>query len=311
MGCDWLLYSSFYCLRVFILTNSNDKNVYTLIDNESDLSDLTSQLEDSNWLAIDTEFERVNTYYPKLCLLQISNGEIHAVIDPLSIDDMSPLYDLIYKDTIKKVLHSAHQDLEIFFNLKGTVPVPLFDTQIAAPLMGYAKGIGYGNLIFEVLDVSLDKGHARTDWTRRPLSDEQLRYAVDDVIYLGQVYELFIDKLTQENKLNPLIEQFSALSKSETYEPDPGRMWKKIFAARKLKGENLEILKHLAAWRELTARELNRPRKWIIPDHALVDMAKNKPDQKEALLEIDKVGEKTVKRHGDALLKIIAETGKI
>ena len=293
------------------MIDTNEKNGFTLIDNEAALFDLTSQLNNSSWLALDTEFERVNTYYPKLCLLQISNGETHAVIDPLAIDDMSSLYDLLYKDSIAKVLHSAHQDLEIFYNIKGNVPVPLFDTQIAAPLLGHAKGIGYGNLIFEALDISLDKDHARTDWTKRPLTDEQLRYAVDDVIYLGQVYELFMRKLTQENKLASLTEQFNTLSKPETYEPDPGRMWKKIFAARKLKGENLEILKQLAAWRELTARELNKPRKWIIPDHALVDMAKNRPDKKEALLKIDKVGEKTVNRHGDALLKIIAETSNV
>jgi ribonuclease D len=277
---------------------------FKLINNEQALLQLCEELNGSKWLAVDTEFERVSTYYPELCLVQISNGEITAVVDPLVIEDITPLLDLLYQPLITKVLHSAHQDLEIFFNIKGTVPTPLFDTQLAAPLLGYAVGIGYGNLINEALNIELDKGHARADWKMRPLTDDMLRYAADDVIYLGKVYELFIEKLVKIDNESLLTEKLARLVKEETYKPNPGLMWKKIFAAKKMKGKQLAVVKQLAAWREMTARDRNRPRKWIIPDHSLIQIAIQLPENKTQLLSIDKVGEKTVSRHGDDLLKI-------
>jgi len=281
---------------------------FTLIDDEQSLSQTCLQFSQSTWLAIDTEFERVSTYYPELCLVQISNGINTAVIDPIAINNLEPLFELLYQQSITKVLHSARQDLEIFFNIKGIVPTPLFDTQIAAPVLGYAKGIGYGNLVKEVLGIELDKGHARTNWKQRPLTEKQLRYAADDAIYLGKAYEIFIKKLIEVETLSSLDEQHVVLEKPETYQPDPEKMWKKIFAAKRLHGKPLAVVKQLAAWRELTARSRNRPRKWIIPDHALVDIAMRLPENKSELLQIDKVGEKTVSRHGDALLEIIEHT---
>ncbi len=276
---------------------------YTFVDDEKSLSQLCEQYSGSTWLAVDTEFERVSTYYPELCLVQVSNGTVHAVIDPLAINNMESLYDLFYQESITKIFHSAHQDLELFFHIKGAVPTPLFDTQIAAPLFDYAQGIGYGNLVKEVLDIELDKGHARTDWKKRPLAKEKLRYAADDAIYLGKIYEVFLQKLNDQHH-TILNEKLAILIKAENYEPDPANMWKKIFAAKRLKGKQLEIVKQLAAWREITARERNRPRKWILADHAMIEMAKISIKNKSDLLQIDKVSEKLVNRHGDALLKI-------
>lgn len=277
---------------------------FTFIDNEAALAQLCEQLNSSAWIAVDTEFERVSTYYPELCLIQVSNGTVHAVIDPLAIDNIEPLYELFYQESITKIFHSAHQDLELFFHIKGAVPTPLFDTQIAAPLFDYAEGIGYGNLVKEVLDIELDKGHARADWKKRPLTREQLRYAADDAIYLGKVYEVFLPKLNDQHK-TILTEKLARLIKPETYQPAPENMWKKIFAAKRMKGKQLEIVKELAAWREITARERNRPRKWILADHAMIEMAKGSFENKSDLLRIDRVSEKMVNRHGDALLKII------
>ena len=268
---------------------------------------MCEQLKPSTWLAVDTEFERVSSYYPELCLVQVSNGEITAVIDPITINDISPLLDLFYNPKITIVLHSAHQDLEIFFNIKRSVPIPLFDTQLAAPLLGYTQGIGYGNLVNEALEIELEKGHARADWKKRPISDEMLKYAADDVIYLAALYKLFIEKLKDVDDLSDMNERVDRLAKSETYEPDPGLLWKKIFAAKKMRGKPLETLKRLAAWREITARKRNRPRKWILPDHALVEMAKQSPENKTELITIDKVSEKIVNRHGDELLTIFKE----
>ncbi len=280
---------------------------FTLVDNEKLLSQVCVQLSNSTWLAVDTEFERVSTYYPELCLVQISNGIDTVVIDPLVINDLEPLFELLYQQSITKVLHSARQDLELFFNIKGVVLTPLYDTQITASALGYAKGIGYGNLIKEALGIELDKGHSRTDWKQRPLTEEQLRYAADDVIYLGKVYEVFLKKsITIEDTTN-VNDQLAVLEKSETYQPDPENMWKKIRAARQLNGKNLAVVKQLAAWRENAARNQNRPRKWILPDHSLIDIARQLPADKFQLSQIDKVGKKTVNRHGDALLQIITD----
>ena len=151
---------------------------FLFVDNEASLSELCKQLEQSNWLAVDTEFERVNTYYPELCLIQVSNGTVHAIIDPIAIDDLDSFYNLLYEESIIKVLHAAHQDVEIFFNIKKSIPTPLFDTQIAAPLFDYAQGIGYGNLVKEVLNIELEKGYARTNWKKRPTGCRRLQPAL-------------------------------------------------------------------------------------------------------------------------------------
>ena len=279
--------------------------MFSLIDNDASLSEISDKLSHSSVLAIDTEFERVNTYYPELCLVQLANGSETIIIDPLCINNLNPLYDLLYQESIVKVLHSAHQDLEIFFNIKGKVPSPLFDTQLVAPLLGYAEGIGYGNLVREVLSIELDKDQARTNWKQRALKQVQLEYAANDVIYLEKVYQIFSEKFKKLNDLSGYNERAARLLKPETYQPDPGILWKKIYAARKLKGSRLEIVKKLAAWREITARHKNRPRKWILSDHALIDIALSQPRTKSDLLKIDKLSQKIVDRYGDMFLEIV------
>lgn len=276
---------------------------FLFIDNEASLSELCTKLEQSNWLAVDTEFERVNTYYPELCLIQISNGPIHAIIDPIAIRHLEVFYDLLYNESITKVLHSAHQDLEIFFNIKRSIPKPLFDTQIAAPLFDYAQGIGYGNLVKEVLAIELDKGQSRTDWKKRPLTKEQLRYAADDAIYLGKIYDIFSEKINSIENLHNFNAQIERLYKPLTYEPDPASMWKKIYAAKRLKGKQLDIVKKLAEWREVTARKRNRPRKWILENNKIIDIAKLSIASKEDLLNV--INEKAFNRYGDDLFAIV------
>ncbi|MGB1799791.1 MAG: ribonuclease D [Gammaproteobacteria bacterium] len=276
---------------------------FLFIDNEASLSELCNKLEQSNWLAVDTEFERVNTYYPELCLIQVSNGIVHAIIDPIAIHNLDAFYNLLYDESITKVLHSAHQDLEIFFNIKKSIPTPLFDTQIAAPLFDYAQGIGYGNLVKEVLNIELDKGYARTNWKKRPLTKEQLRYAVDDAIYLGKIYEIFAEKIKSVENLHNFNAQIERLYKPQTYEPDPATMWKKIFAAKRLKGKQLDIVKKLAEWREITARKQNRPRKWVLENHQITDLAKLRLESKKDLLNV--INEKALNKHGDELFAIV------
>ncbi|MES9874721.1 MAG: ribonuclease D, partial [Candidatus Sedimenticola sp. 6PFRAG7] len=155
------------------------------VDTPKQLNALCEQLRGSPWLALDTEFVREKTYHPNFCLLQVANGEVAACVDPLVLDDITPLLDIIFDSGITKVFHAARQDLEIFQHLWQRLPVPLFDTQLAATLLGMGDQVGYGNLVKKTLGLELEKGHARTDWARRPLQETQLRYALDDVIYLG------------------------------------------------------------------------------------------------------------------------------
>lgn len=275
------------------------------IDCDLALSQYCGQLKGHTWLAVDTEFERVSTYYPELCLLQVANNEITVVIDPLAITHLEPLYDVLYDPSITKVFHAARQDLEIFFHDKGVLPFPIFDTQIAAALLGYDKQLSYANLIIEILGVELAKTQTRTNWKRRPLSRSQLQYAADDVIYLGQVYELLLPRLIEAGKLSLLEEECKALARPELYQPDPETMWLKIREAKKLEGKLLAVLQQLAAWREITARAENQPRKWILQDYTLVEMARSLPANPDDLSRIKGVNERLLQRHGAALLEVI------
>ena len=158
------------------------------VDTPQALDELCAQLRGSAWITLDTEFIRERTYYPQLCLIQVANESVIACIDPLALPDLAPLEALLADPQVLKVLHAASQDLEIFYHRMGRVPAPLFDTQVAASVLGLGEQIGYGRLVQELLGVELDKSHSRTDWSRRPLEPEQLRYAADDVRYLLQLY---------------------------------------------------------------------------------------------------------------------------
>lgn len=276
------------------------------IDSEQALQNLYGRLQGSSWIAVDTEFERVNTYYPELCLVQVTGNGMVAVIDTLSVTDLEPLYGLLYDPSITKVFHAARQDFELFFHLKGELPAPLFDTQIAASLLGYDQQIGYANLVREVLDVDLSKTQTRTDWKRRPLSSQQLHYAADDVIHLARLYALLRTSVIEAGRVSQLEEQCRLLNRPELYEPDPASMWRKI-RFREVKNFNeqsLAVFKQLAAWREMTARRKNRPRKWIIKDHALVAIARELPADRDSLCRLDGIDEKVMERYGDELLGI-------
>ena len=280
---------------------------FIYIDDFQALTKYCDQLKGSPWLAIDTEFEREKTYYPELALLQVTDGKNAAVIDPLAIDDLTPVMDLFYDKSITKIFHSARQDLEIFFNMKGSVPSPLFDTQMAAPLLGFPEQTGYANLVKGLTGVELSKSHTRTDWKRRPLNEGQLRYAIDDVIYLAQIYEKMVEQLTEMDRLNWLDKDFSEMTDPEIYEPDTNHVWRRIRSANRLKGNKLAVLQALAKWREETARSENRPRNWMLRDDAIIDMAHQLPDNKAAIFSIKGLHERVARKHGSELLKIIAE----
>lgn len=275
------------------------------VDTPQLLEKVCTTLANSQWLVIDTEFLRENTYYPEFCLLQLAGERTLACIDPLKIKHLEPLWELLYQPHITKVFHAGRQDLEIFYHLHGRLPQPLFDTQVAAPLLGYPEQIGYANLVSEILGVTLEKGHSRTDWSRRPLSPQQVEYAADDVRYLAPMYLRIREKLMALGRLEWLDEDFCHLSDPATYANPPGEAWRRIKGARKLKGRQLAILRRLAAWREELARQENRPRGWILKDDLLCHIARLKPQTPQALAQLRGLGEKTLKRHGETICRLV------
>jgi len=280
-------------------------NDFIYIDTASQLADICLKLAHSDWFALDTEFIRERTYYPKLCLLQIGTAELTVCVDPLALDDLSPLLTLIYSPQITKIFHASHQDLEIFFLLQGKIPTPIFDTQLAAPLLGYPSQAAYGTLVNTLLDVQLDKAHARADWSKRPLSQQQLEYAADDVRYLGPLYLKLKNELEERCRLNWTDDDFNELSKLSRYNNLPENAWQRIKSARHLNGGKLITLQALAAWREITAQKKNLPRSWLIKDEILTEIARAAPTTLNELSTLPNISEANLARHGKAIIDTV------
>ena len=290
-------------------TGEYNKLSYQYVDTAGDLETLCNALASAPYVAIDTEFLRENTYYPELCLVQVKFEDTLACIDTVAIaaDGLAPLSNLLTNTDITKVLHSASQDMEIFFMLDKRPAAPVFDTQVAAPLLGHAEQIGYGNLVKEVLSVTLAKAHTRADWSRRPIPDNQLHYALDDVIYLEQLYLKLHERLKKAGRLEWLENDFNELSRPERYNKPAKNMWQKLRSAQSMKGPQLAILQALAEWREITARETNRPRNWILKDDALADLAKQRPGSIKELSHLRSIGARTRDKHGKQLISLIED----
>jgi ribonuclease D len=276
------------------------------IDTADALLDVCAQLHGVPWLTLDTEFLREKTYYPKLCLLQVATPDLVACVDPLALEDISPLLEVIYREDTVKVLHAARQDMEIFYHLRGALPAPVFDTQIAALLLGFPDQIGYGSLVKETLGVELDKLHSRTDWSRRPLSDAQIRYAAEDVFYLAQVYRHLVEKLTELGRLDWLSEDFERLTHVGLYDNDPAQAWLKVRGGNRLRGPALAVLQALAAWRETLARDQNLPRGWLLRDDDLIEIARHMPATPAGLGAIRGLHERFIGKHGDRVIELVA-----
>ena len=281
------------------------------VETAEQLQQLCALIRPSGWLALDTEFMREKTYYPQFCLLQMCNGEVAACVDPLRIDSLEPLLELIYDPGITKVFHAGRQDLEIFHHLWHRLPQPLFDTQLAATILGLGDQLGYAGLVQKLLGHELDKGHTRTDWARRPLDQAQLRYALDDVIHLEEIYRRLRDRLRQLGREDWLREDFELLADPATYTPPDGESWQRIKGRQRLKGIELAVLQVLAEWRESQARKADRPKRWILKDEVLLELARRRPTGIQQLERIRGLEASTVKRQGARLLALIAEAVRL
>lgn len=285
--------------------SKTEQNNFLYVDTSAALLELCTNLQNADVIALDTEFIRDKSYYARLCLLQIATDDLVACIDPLALENIDCLIEILYDPGKLKLLHAARQDLEIFFDQFGKIPTPLFDTQIAAALLGFSDQAGYASVVEQLLGVQIDKTSTRTDWAQRPLSPSQLAYAADDVRYLLQLYPLIIQKLTALDRQGWLDEDFNDLADPGLYEKDPASAWRRVSGHSKLKSRQLAMLQQLAAWRENQAHQRNKPRKWILPDDVLLSLARQTPTTLEQLSRIRGIPTVTVKQSGDSLISTI------
>ena len=254
----------------------------TLITATADLAAFCEQLHRQPFVAVDTEFMRETTYWPKLCLIQAGGPDVEAAIDPLAEGlDLKPFLDVLANPKVEKVFHAARQDLEIFYNL-GVMPTPLFDTQIAAMAAGFGEQVAYDALVRQMLKVELDKSSRFTDWARRPLTQSQFDYAVADVTYLAKLYPILRERLEAEGRLAWVASEMQALSDPANYDMTPENAWKRL-KPRKHAPKYLAVFKSVAAWRERTAQTRDQPRGRILKDEAIDEIATQAPTDADAL----------------------------
>lgn len=261
--------------------------IHPLITDSKQLADFCARLSKSRFVAVDTEFMRENTYYPELCLVQLADENEAAAIDPKADGlDLTPMLELITNnEDVLKVFHAGGQDIEIFFNLTGRTPHPLFDTQIAAMALGQGEQIGYSNLVDLWLGIHLDKGARFTDWSRRPLDKRQIDYAIGDVTHLADIFPKMLDKLVQTGRGEWLNDEMERLADPENYRNDPETIWRRI-KMQSRKADVLGRLKALGAWREREAQRKNIPRGRIMKDETIADIASHPPKAQSDLPKV-------------------------
>lgn len=257
-------------------------------------------------IGLDTEFERTRTYYSRPALVQVFDGSEVTLIDPLAIDDFAPLGELLRCPDVTKVMHAAEADIEIFEQLTGTVPSPVFDTQVAAAFTGHGYSLGYRGLTQMLLDEDTPKDETRSDWLRRPLSDAQIAYAALDVVHLLPMYRLLEAALVELGRDAWLREEILRVQKRRDADRDPRRAYLRIRGAARLDAEGLRALRELAAWRELEARSRDLPRQTILDDGALLALAMALPADREALAMLPELSESMLSRYSRPLLECIA-----
>lgn len=257
-----------------------------VITTTADLQSACNDIAKAAFVAVDTEFMRETTFWPILCLIQMATPDVEVIVDPLAPGlDLAPFYALMMNEAVVKVFHAARQDIEIVFAQTGKVPKPVFDTQIAAMVCGFNESVSYVNLVKKVTGIDLDKSSRFTDWSRRPLTQGQLTYALGDVTHLRDVYHYLVAEMAVGRRTEWVAEEMAELEQTSTYETLPEDAWKRL----KLRVKNrkaLAILIELAAWRERLAQSQNVPRGRILRDEALFDVANQAPNTVDKLSEL-------------------------
>lgn len=274
------------------------------------LRDLVTRLRGAKAVAIDTEFMREKTYYARLCLVQLGTDDIAAIVDPLVIEDLSPLCDLLTDPDVVKVFHAGSQDMEIFYRMCGCAAAPVFDTQVAATLAGFPQQVGYGPLVKELLGVALDKGDTYTDWARRPLSDTQIEYALNDVRYLPEVHRRLVATLEGEGRLSWLDADFAHIEDPATYDVVPEECWRRVKRVSSLNRRQLAVAREVTAWREREAQRRDVPKRWILGDESIVEIARRAPITPDEVASIrgvsDKAGKAAQRGVAEAVVRGVA-----
>lgn len=254
-----------------------------MIETTAALADACKELAKSEFVTIDTEFLRETTFWPQLCLVQMASPTLEVLVDPMAKGiDLTPLFELMADANVVKVFHAARQDIEIIYHLGGLIPHPIFDTQVAAMVCGFGDSISYDQLVQKTKNVQIDKSSRFTDWSRRPLSEKQLDYALADVTHLRDVYLALKAQLEREGRSSWLKEEMDILEARETYDMHPDDAWLRL-KSRLRKPTELAILKFVAAWREREARSRNVPRSRVLKDDAIFEIAQQQPKDAEAL----------------------------
>ncbi len=278
------------------------------IQTTEELHQLCERLATHKFITVDTEFIREKTYWPQLCLIQIASVDEAACIDPLAPEiSLQPLFELMQNKDVVKVFHAARQDIEIFYHLDTKTPYPVFDTQLAAMVCGFGESVSYQNLVQKLLGVELDKSMRFTDWSRRPLTDKQIKYALADVTYLRDIYKKMQEMLEQSGRADWVDDDTALLINPQTYENDSSLAWKRLKLNR-TKPFYLALCQALAAYRENEAKRLNRPRKHIMRDEIVLELAANVPETAEEMAKMRGLPQGFANgRMGKDILKLISE----
>ena len=283
-----------------------------IVETTRDLRALTARLAKEEFVTVDTEFMRERTFWPKLCLVQVAGDNDVAIIDPLAPGmDLAPLFELMADERVLKVFHAGRQDIEIFHHLTGRVPTPVFDTQIAAMVCGFGDQVSYEALATRLAGARIDKGSRFTDWARRPLSRRQLEYALADVTHLRKVYRRLKEELARSGREDWLKEELAALTSPETYEQEADEAWRRV-RFRPRDPRQLALLQRLAGWREEEARRRDLPRRRILKDEAIAEIAGEMPASVEELERLRNVSSGMARSEaGRAILRLVREVREL
>jgi ribonuclease D len=276
-----------------------------VIEKQKDLEQLCRELASRGAFALDTEFVRERTFFIQLGIVQVSSGDAEAVIDPRALSSLEPLFELLTAPEVEKIVHAGEQDFAVLYEAGGPAPRNVFDTQIAAALVGYGDQISYARLVAKVTGVQLDKLETLTDWTARPLTEAQIHYSLEDVRYLCEVRRHLGERLSALGRAGWEREEGARLESDATYRaPEPREFFRRMKASG-LSAASLGVLREVAAWRESTARARNLPRGWVLRDQSLLEIARRRPQSVKGLRQIRSLKPQQISKDGDAIVEAV------